>query len=248
MSSPKLLLPLRIPELGPFFGKLVTGTGRTPGGLVLDAPRYRLVSRVIEQAGEARRLAANEERAAAVAAVGREAWLAAWEEAVQSVAEALAGEINRRLDAEARAVRLPRRLARRVALDQAERRALAARLGSSGAILIPALDELARRGEAALGATALERELVSAWQDALRTAARRLEAAWLNLEEVVEREAVRWQEVADRVARWRKPWWPVVAVGALATAAAAWFGLTYGGYLPAPDWLVRLWDQTAAHP
>jgi hypothetical protein len=75
-----------------------------------------------------------------------------------------------------------------------------------------------------------------------------LEAAWLNLEEAVEREAARWQEVADRVAHWRRPLWPVVAVGALVTALAAWFGLAYGGYLPAPDWLVRLWDQAAGSP
>jgi hypothetical protein len=96
-----------------------------------------------------------------------------------------------------------------------------------------------------LGATALERELVVSWQDALRTAARRLEAAWLNLEDAVDREAAQWQQVADRVARWRKPLWPVVLVGTLATALAAWIGLAYGGYLPAPDWLVRLWDRAA---
>jgi hypothetical protein len=243
MTSPKLLLPLRIPELGPSFGKLVTGTGRAPGGTALDAPRHRLVTRMMEHAGEARRLTGNEERGPAVAALGREAWLAAWEEAVGTVAEGLAQRIDERLAAEARAVRMPRRLRRRVLLEPAERRALAARLGSSGALLIPALDNLQRRGETALAATALERENVTAWQDALKTAARRLEAAWLALEDAVELEAGRWTDVADRVAAWRKPLWPVFVVGGIVLLAALWLGLTFGGYLPAPAWLVRLWDH-----
>ena len=242
MTSPKLLLPVRIPELGPSFGKLITGTGRTPGGMALEAPRYRLVTRVIVHAGEARRLAANEERGPAVAALGRDTWLGAWEEAVGAVADGLTRRINERLAAEARAVRMPRRLRRRVVLDTAERRALTARLGSSGAILIPALDDVQRCGEAALAATALEREIVAAWQEALTTAARRLEAAWLALEDAVEAEAARWADVADRVAAWRKPPWPVLVLGGLALLVGLWFGLTYGGYLPAPAWLVRFWE------
>jgi hypothetical protein len=243
MTSPKLLLPLRIPELGASFGKLITGTGRTPGGMALDAPRRQLVTRMIEHAGEARRLAANEERGPAVAALGRETWLAAWEEAVGTVADGLARRVDERLAAEARAVRMPRRLRRRVLLEPAERRALAARLGSSGAILIRALDEVQRRGTAALAATALQREAVTAWQDALKTAARRLEAAWLALEDAVDGEAARWADVADRVAAWRKPLWPVFVVGGIALLVVFWLGLTFGGYLPAPAWLVRLWEQ-----
>jgi hypothetical protein len=243
MTSPKLLLPLRIPELGPSFGKLVTGTGRTPGGMTLDPIRHRLVTRMIEHAGEARRLAANDERQPAVAALGRELWLAAWEEAAGAVADGLLQRINERLTGEARAVRMPRRLRRRVLLEPGERRALAARLGSSGAILIRALDDVQQQGEAALAATAMEREAVTTWQEALRTAARRLEAAWLVLEDAVEAEAARWTAVADRVAAWRKPLWPVVLVGGIALLAALWLGLTFGGYLPAPDWLVRLWQR-----
>jgi hypothetical protein len=138
---------------------------------------------------------------------------------------------------------MPRRLRRRVALDQGERRSVAARLGSSGAILIPALDAVERCGEAALAATALEREAVTAWQESLKTAARRLEAAWLALEDAVETETAHWTEVADRVARWRKPLWPVWVFGTFALLLATWMGLMFGGYLPTPEWLVRLWDQ-----
>lgn len=243
MTGPKLLLPLRIPELGPSFGKLITGTGRVPGGMALDAPRYRMVTRMIEHAGEARRLAGSEARRPAVAALGRELWLAAWDEAVGTVAEELVRRINERLAAEARAVRMPRRLRRRVLLEPAEQRALTARLGSSGAILIPTLDEMGRCGETALAASALEHEAVTAWQEALKTAARRLEAAWLALEDAVNAEAARWAEVADRVAAWRKPLWPVFLLGAIALLVVLWFGFTFGGYLPAPAWLVRLWEQ-----
>ena len=246
MTGSKLLLPLRIPELGPSLGKLVIGTGHAPGGVRLDDLRYRLVTRVIEAAGEARRLSANEERGPAVAALSRAAWLAAWDEAVGALAAMLVARFNAQLEAEARAVRMPRRLRRRVALDDGERRSVAARLGSSGAILIPALDAVERCGEEALAATALERDAVTAWQESLKTAARRLEAAWLALEDAVEAERARWAEVADRVAQWRKPLWPVWVVGTLGLVLAAWLGLMFGGYLPTPEWLVRLWDRGVA--
>lgn len=248
MTHTKLLLPLRVPELGPSLGKLVSGAERAPGGLRLDEFRHRLVTRIIEHAGEARRLSANEERGPAVAALGRDVWLAAWDELVGAVAEALSVSVNARLEAEARAVRMPRRLRRRVLLDDGERRALAARLGSSGALLIPVLDAVERHGAAALAATPLERDAVIAWQEALKTAARRLEAAWLALEDAVEAEQQRWAEVADRVARWRKPLWPVFVVGLLALLLAGWFGLAFGGYLPAPPWLIRLWEQGIGSP
>ena len=73
MTTPSLLLPLRIPELGPALGKLVTGTRRvtTPS---LEDERRHLVTKLIEAAGEARRLAARDERAAAVALPGA-VWL-----------------------------------------------------------------------------------------------------------------------------------------------------------------------------
>ncbi|NIM49445.1 MAG: hypothetical protein GTN78_02160 [Gemmatimonadales bacterium] len=242
MTSPKLLLPLRIPELGPSLGKVITGTGRAPGGLHLDTLRYRLATRLIEDAGEARRLAGREERHAAVAALGRTAWLEAWEEAVSGVAHLLIARIGTRLEAEARAVRMPRSRRRRLELNAAERRALTARLGSTGASLIPALDALEQRAGPALDASALERAKVEAWQDALKTAARRLEAAWLELEDAIDSEAERWRQVAEDVARWRKPWWPVVVVGAVALAVAVWLGLVFGGYLEAPGWFARWWQ------
>jgi hypothetical protein len=230
MTNPKLLIPLRVPELGPYLGKVITGTGKDPGGLELDALRYRLATRLFESAGEARRLAAREERQAALAAVGRTAWLEAWEETVAGVAEMLMARVTAWIDAAALAVRMPNRRRERLELGAAEQGALAARLGSAGAEQ----------------ATALERLEVEAWQDALTTCARRLEAAWLELEQAIDVEVARWRRVVGEVERWRRPLWPVVVVGAIALAAAVWLGLILGGYIGVPGWLVDTWGRVTA--
>lgn len=240
MSTPRTLLPLRIPELGPSFGKLVTGTGRDPGGLDLSAVRNQLVSRLFDHAGEARRLASNDERAPAIAALSRANWLAAWEEAVAAVADMLWTVGTARLVAEANAVSMPPKLRERLFPGAGERRALVSRLGSAGAGMVRALDDLERYGAAALDATSLERPDMDAWLDTLRTAARRLEASWILLEDGVEGELRRFDAVFDRVSRWRKPWWPVLVTGTAALGLAVWLGLVLGGYLPAPGFLAAL--------
>lgn len=243
MTNQKLLIPLRVPELGPFMGKVVTGSGVIPGGLGLDSIRNRLATRIFEAGGEARRLGAREERQAAVHAIGRTVWLEAWDDAVTGVASLLAERVRGRLAAEAWAVRLPRRKRRRMLPDEREQRAIAARLGSAGATLIPVLDEIEIRGEAALDATALERDAIEAWHDALRTAARRLEAAWLDLEDAITIESGRWERLAQKIACWRKPLWPVAVLGMPILAAAIWFGLVLGGHVESPEWLSALWQQ-----
>ena len=243
MTNEKLLLPLRVPELGPFMGKVVAGSGGSPGGLTLDSVRLRLATRLFECAGEARRLAAREERQAAVSAIGRVAWFEAWDEAVGAVADLLSDRITTEIEGAAKAARLSRRKRKRLRLDAAERSALRARLGSAGAALVPMLDRLELHATHAIRATALERDAVTDWQDALRATARRLEAAWLDLQSVVELEARRWERIACDVAAWRRPMWPVAVVGALALVLAAWLGLVLGGQLPAPPWLVDVWQR-----
>lgn len=241
MSPAANLLPLRVPELGPYLGKVVSGTNRAPGGVRLDAVRLRLATKVFQRAGEARRLASRESRDAAVAAIGRTAWLEAWEEAVSGAATVLADRITERLDAEARAARIPARRRRRMLPGPEERRALRARVGSAGAVLVAALDDVERHGAAAIGATGLDPGTVGAWQESLCTAGRRLEAAWLALEDAIDREADRWRGVADAVARWRRPLWPVLSAGVVAVVLAAWLGLVLGGFLESPAWLTELW-------
>ena len=246
MSAPKLLVPLRIPELGPSLGQLVTGTEMGHVGLTLDEFRFQLVTKLMEHAGEARRLAAGGERDAAVAALSRSVWIAVWEEAVNGVAQRLTETIEQRLVAEALAVRMPSRLRKRVAMTETEQRALAARLGAAGAGLIPALGVVTQKGAAAVNATERESAAVDEWQEALRFAARRLEAAWLALEGAVDREISHWQTVADALAAWRKTVWPVVVTGVVGAAVATWVGLVLGGFLSVPRWLEPVWSSLFA--
>jgi hypothetical protein len=238
-----VLIPLRVPELGPYMSKIVTGTGRAPGGLPLDAVRLQLATRVFQGGGEARRLAAREQRDAAVAAVGPAMWLEAWDEAIGGVADLMTDHFGRQFDAEANVVRLPRRGRRRVRPNEAFRRAVRARLGSAGAALVATLDGLEQRGANAVAATGLEREAIERWQETLCTAARRLEAAWLDLESTVESEARLWQVTLDEVAQWRRPLWPVMLVGGILLVAATWLGLVLSGYVLPPPWFAELWQR-----
>jgi hypothetical protein len=209
--------------------------------LSLDEIRFRLASRIIEAAGEARRLAAIDERAAALAAMAPVVWEEAWDDAVGAVAHRLAEQVGGHMEDEARAVRMSGRRTKRLRVDETKRKAISSRLGSAGAALMPALDELGHRMDRAAGATGLDRPAIEAWQESLRVAASRLEAAWLALEDAVAAETAMWQRVAHDVARWRKPWWPVTVVGAAILWVATWLGLIVGGYLGPPAWLERLW-------
>ena len=235
------LLPLRVPELGPSLGKLVSGTERPTHWIPLDTVRYRLATRIIEAAGEARRLAAGNECSAVLAALDHTVWQAAWDEAVTSIAETVAERVSTHLESEARAVKMDKRRRAKLQLDQPTKRAIAARLGSVGAGLLPVLDAIDARAAAALEATALERGAVEEWQETQKLAARRLEAAWLALEQALDRENTRWRSVADEVARWRKPMWPVAVMGAVLLAIAVWLGLVFGGYVESPHWLSYVW-------
>jgi hypothetical protein len=209
--------------------------------MTLEPFRSQLATKIIELAGEARRLAANDERSAALATLGREGWLGVWNETVAAVADELVDRIETHLDAEARAVGMPERRRLRLMLEPAERRALAARLGSAGAGFIPVLDDLESKSAALLEATTLDREALDRWQADLALAARSLEAAWLAMEVGVGDEIRRWRAVFDETAAWRKPLWPVITVGAIALAVAVWLGLLLGGVLQPPAWLDGVW-------
>ena len=66
------------------------------------------------------------------------------------------------------------------------------------------------------------------------TTARRLEAAWLALEEALGREWRDWAVEVEEVRAWRRPLWPLVAIGSALFLIAGYLGLVLGGYLPVP--------------
>ena len=232
-------MPLRVPELAPSLGRVIVARRREPPWVPLDDIREELATAVLEIGGEGRAAAVREDRAQVLEVTGRRAWAAAWDHAVRRaaarVAEALEAEIIRT----ARQVRLPRRRLRSRLLAMGEKRAIAARFGTGGAAFVAALDELDAAGALVQSATVLDKDAHAAWQEALRAAARRLEAAWLALEGEVEEERRRWTPEIEALTRWRPSLWPVALLWAPLAAALIWLGLVLGGYLPAPEWLAQ---------
>ncbi len=149
------------------------------------------------------------------------------------MAEALDAEIART----ARQVRMPRRRMRRHLLSNAEKRAIVARLGTGGGTFVAALDDLEAAAARAADASVLEKDAHALWQDALRTVARRLEAAWLALEAEVDAERERWTPEIDQLAAWRPSLWPVIIGWLPLGVLLLWLGLILSGYVPAPAWL-----------
>jgi len=211
----KLLMPLRVPELAPSLGRVIVPRRRAAPWVQVDDVREELATRILELAGEGRAAAGREDRAVVLEVTGRRAWTAAWDLAVRRAAARVADALDAEIRRTAEQVRLPRRRLRRQILAGAEKRAIAARLGTGGAAFVAALDEL----------------------EAAADVARRLEAAWLALEGEVEAERRRWAPELEALGRWRPALWPLVLLWAPVAALLLWFGLVLGGYLPAPAWL-----------
>jgi hypothetical protein len=237
----KIPMPLKVPELAPALGRLLVPRRLAEPWVPLDDIREELATRVMEAAGQARGAAERNERDAALEAVGRRAWLTAWEGAVSRVAERAAQALDDTIARTAHQVGMSRRRAARRHLSQAERRAIAARLGSGAERFVAALDVLNGAASRARDASVLDKDTHATWQEALRSAARRLEAAWLALEDELAAEAQRWVPELDAVRRWRPSLVPVLIVWTPFALALLWLGLILGGYLAAPLWLsVRL--------
>ena len=250
MTVARAASSLPIPELGPSLGRLVAPPPVSPdAGLAsmrLDDVRLTLVSQLFDLAGDARRWAREGDTELALATLGRAAWDEVWQQAVQAAAARLAAGTNARLLAAAREVRLPARRIRDLPLAADEVRALAARLAAGAGPFHAALEQLDRTAQPVRGGKPSVTAVI-AWQDALGTAARRLELAWLALEEAV---AAEWRtaeaEVAD-LRRWRRPRWPLWMIAALLFGAASYAGLVLGGYIPVPaflrDAVEALWSR-----
>jgi hypothetical protein len=228
-----------VPELGPALGRLCDRPGHQEDGrwVRLDDLRLDLVTRVFELAGAAREFAAGDDRAAALASLNRAALLGAWEETVAEAAGRLAAAIEARLLAAADEARLPERRRRELPLNEADRRAVAARLGAGSLPFLHSLDALEQTVHVAMAPGERGSAVLCEWQDALLAAARRLESAWLGLETAARREQDIWLGEIERVRSWRRPTAPLWALTAAVLAIATYLGLVLGGYLPVPDLL-----------
>jgi hypothetical protein len=216
-----------VPELGPSLGRLgdpVLVASRSPLGIVLDDIRLALVTGVFDLAGAGRAFAAAGDRDGAVASLGRVAWLALWERAVDTASGRISGAVNAHLREAAVESRFPPRRLRGLLLTEDDTRAIAARLGSGGAPFVTALDALERAGE-------------GDWQSSLTAASRRLESAWRALESAAAAEQERWLAEIEQVRGWRRPTWPVWVVTAVVLSGATYLGLVLGGYIPVPAFL-----------
>lgn len=231
---------LIIPELGPALGRLVAPPAPVPGAaphwVPLDDIRLGLVSQVFDHAGDARRWAREGDRELALTTLTHAALEQEWVRIIKAVAERVAEQVNLRLAAAARESRLPVRHARRLPLEATEVHAIAARLSQGDAGFREALVLLDQALHAARSDRATP-EAVAAWQEALLTLARRLESAWLGMEEALAREGREWDAEVEDVRRWQRPRWPLLLVGVVLFGTALYTGLLLGGYLPVPDLL-----------
>jgi hypothetical protein len=226
-----------VPELGPSLGSLTDPPSpgpRSPLGLTFDDIRLDLVTGIFDLAGAGREFAAAGDRDGAMASLGRVAWIGLWERAVGSVAARLGGAANTKLRAAAAESRFPKRRLQRILLGPSDLRAIAARLGSSGAAFVSALDALERSLRSASGTPARAGRSTHEWRAALEAGARRLETAWLALVSAAGLEEEHWRGEAERIRSWRRPRWPIWLITLAVIASAGYVGLVVGGYLPVP--------------
>lgn len=231
---------LTIPELGPALGRLVAppppAPGTPPHWIRLDDLRLGLVTQLFELLADARRWAGEGERELALATVNREAWETLWSKAVHEVAERTGTAVSDRLIGAAREVRLPARRIPALALEPNEVRALAARLSLGAPPLFAALAHLDQAASQVRSDRA-PAEAVVAWQEALLAAGRRLEAAWLALEETLQAEWRAWEAEVQDLRNWRRPRWPLYLAASAIVGLTLYAGLVLGGYLPVPGFL-----------
>jgi len=221
-----------VPELGPALGRLTARATPVPAGRVpLDDLRLDLVTTVFEHAAAAR--AFSGDAAAAASALNRAAWLGAWEATVAAAAARIADQVDRELQAAAAQARLPEKRRLGLALGESDRRAIAGRLGTGSLPFLRSLDALERTIPAASASGSRGQSGLDEWHEALLAVARRLESAWVALEEAAAREAAVWTPAVERVRAWRRPTWPLWAATAVVLLVAAYIGLVLGGYLPA---------------
>jgi hypothetical protein len=239
MTSPVRVLPaIQIPELGPSLGRVALAPDLiSHHAIPLDDIRLDLATSIFDLVADARAWSATGDRQGAVDSLNRPAWLTAWEAAVRSVAERMTAAIDERILAAALESKIPRRRRKQLQLSDAERRAVHARLGSGGLALAVGLDVLDQESQRLRETGVLDREAQERWRAALTEAARKLEKAWMTLEEAVDAEWHRWTPLVESARRWRRSRVVLWTVSLAVAAIAIYVGLVVGGYLPGPPFL-----------
>ena len=189
-----------VPELGPLLGRLSVPRGPASGIVPLDDIRLKLVSELFDLAGAAREFAAEGDIPGAVQSLNRQGWLAAWERAVEAAAARVSGRIAARIESAAAEVHLPKKKLGRIWLTEEERRGIEDDLLGE----IQLLHEGLRMVRERLESDRKREEELAPLLGELRGVARRLESAWLALEEAAAKEEASWQQDIAEIRRWRR--------------------------------------------
>lgn len=207
-----------VPEIGPLLGRLASPAPRGPDAFPLDAVRLDLAGALFARAGVARREMEAGRVDLARHQLSREAWLAAWRDAVSLVATACLEELERRFRAAAEESRMPARVLAGRVPDEEDRQVITSRLESAGIPL----------------ETAPPPEDAEPWADGLLRVSMAADESWERLERTVVAELASWQADVDAVRAWTRPRPLLWTVSALAFGASLGLGLMLGGFLPAP--------------
>ncbi len=223
-----------VPELGGPLGRVASTRAGRVSDPPLDSIRLALATDLFEVVGQARGRVAAGEIEEAVRAVGGSVWTSAWERAVLAASAALIDRLVQQFHDAARISKMPAPLLRRCLPTEAEHIAIAAHLGKGTGRLEQVLENLDLAAAALLERPDPGGALRDQWYAALDLSARRMEAAWIDLEEAVVREQQRWAVEINNVRRWRRPHWPMWVATAALVSAAVYLGLVFGGFTEPP--------------
>lgn len=236
---------LLVPELGGALGRVAApGASRTHPDL--DGIRLALATDLFSAAGQARELAAQGDPVAAVETLAAPLWAEIWERAVVDAGTGLVDTVLGRFRSAAAESRMTRSALERWIPTEPERRAIAAHLGKGTRRLDLALSSLAESANR-VAAQPTDSNALSNWSEAVDLCARRLEAAWIELLEAVDKEQRRWSIEVARVRHWHRPRWPMWIISGLLIAAATYLGLIFGGFIEPPavllPWADFWWER-----
>lgn len=223
--APRTSHPGHVPELGPALGRLTALPGAPVGAppaprLEHSDIRLAMIGRIFDVAASARG-ALDGDGAAEI--LSPERLRAEWDRAAGQVADRTIGAVGAALlDAGVRSG-VGGRLLKRAALTKEEGALLRARLLGAG---VPFIDGLTALDVAAPGS--------EEWREALLASMRRLETAWLAMEQRALQEERAWDPEVSRLAEWRPSPWPRRIVAGIVVVSFLYVGLVLGGYLPVP--------------